>query len=136
MITGTYNQNLNYKISYKTNKSDYILFKELNTTVSEYLDFTTIELSKNEEIIEIKVEFGTVNTEFKNIVMPSVFAKVKDNVKKGDLILNKTDLRGEINGVNLKDEDDVTTKITEKNIDKKLPRTGCQRKKQKLTKKY
>ena len=57
--------------------------------------------------------------------MPSIFAKVKDNVKKDDLILNKTDLRGEINGINLKDEDDVTTKIIEKKIDKKLPRTGC-----------
>ena len=125
MITGTYNQNLNYKILYKTNKSDYILFKELNTYASEYLDFTNIELSKNEEIIEIKVEFGTVDVGFKNVVMPSIFAKVKDNVKKDDLILNKTDLRGEINGINLKDEDDVTTKIIEKKIDKKLPRTGC-----------
>ena len=82
MITGTYNQNLNYKILYKTNKSDYILFKELNTYASEYLDFTNIELSKNEEIIEIKVEFGTVDVGFKNVVMPSIFAKVKDNVKR------------------------------------------------------
>ena len=125
MITGIYNQNIDYKILYKTNKNDYKMFKELNTTTSEYLDFNNIELSKDEEIIELKVEFGTVNKEFISIVNPSIFAKVKDNVKKDDLIINKTDLTGEINGKILKDEDDVLTRIKEVKMEKKLPRTGC-----------
>ena len=125
MITGIYNQNIDYKISYKTNKNDYRVFEELNTLSSQYLDFTSIELSQNEEITELKIEFGTVETGFESVISPSIFAKVKDNVKKEDLILNRTDLTGNINGINLKDEDEVTTKIKDIKIDKKLPRTGC-----------
>ena len=125
MITGTYNQNLNYKLLYKTNKSDYILFKELNTTKSTFINFNDIKLSKNEDIVEIKVQFETVDADFKSIVSPVIYAKVKDKVKKEEKIINKTDLTGNINGKNLKDEDEIITQIRELKIDKKLPRTGC-----------
>lgn len=125
MITGIYNSNLSYKIYYKTNKSNYKLFKEVNTNTSEYLDFTNINLAKNEVITELKIEYGTVPVGFKAIVKPSIFVKVNDTTKNDEIIINKTELTGNSDGYELKDESSCETKIKEIKIEKKLPRTGC-----------
>ena len=45
LVTGTYNQDLNYAIYYKTNKNDYRLLRDnLNTQVNNYIDFSNLEL--------------------------------------------------------------------------------------------
>src|SRR5699024_4215300 len=58
---GTYNQENKYSIYYKTNFSDeyILLFEDLSTTNSEEIDFSK-ELSDNEYITNIKIDFGTV----------------------------------------------------------------------------
>ena len=46
MSTGTYNENINYNIYYKTNKNDYKLLKTVNSQKDEYIDFDFIGLEK------------------------------------------------------------------------------------------
>ena len=50
IITGTYNEELNYNIYYKINNGEYKLLKECNSKVSEYINLQSIELQANEDI--------------------------------------------------------------------------------------
>ena len=125
MVTGLYSESIDYNIYYKTNKSDYILMKKANTCKSEYIDFDDLELTKNEKIIEIKVEYSTVSTAFKSVLNPIVYVKVEDDVKQNEKIINQTELFGFFNNKIIKDKSIYETIIKQKEIIKKLPKTGC-----------
>ena len=126
LITGTYNQDLNYNIYYKTNLNDYkILAEELNTQVNNYIDFSCIELEEGEVITEFKVDFGTVDVGFESVINPYIFVTVNNNVENDDTFTNKTRIEGYNDEYMVWDEDDHTTKVYEKEVTvKKLPRTG------------
>ena len=126
LITGTYNQNLNYSIYYKTNKNDYKLLKDnLNTLVNNYIDFTNLKLEADEYITEFKADFGTVDIGFESIINPYIFVKVNSEVNNEDVFTNNTRIEGYNKTYMVWDEDNHTTKIYEKEINaKKLPRTG------------
>ena len=125
MSTGTYNENINCRLYYKTTLNDFTLLKEFCTSQNEYIDFTNIKLQDNEKIIQIKIEYDKVPVGFKNTVSPEIFAKVDSIVKKDDKIINFTELTGNYNGKLLKDDSEWKTVVKEKKIEKKLPRTGC-----------
>ena len=125
MSTGTYNENINCRLYYKTTLNDFTLLKEFCTSQNEYIDFTNIKLQDNEKIIQIKIEYDKVPVGFKNTVSPEIFAKVDSSVKKDDKIINFTELTGNYNGKLLKDDSEWKTVVKEKKIEKKLPRTGC-----------
>lgn len=125
MVTGTYTHSLPYKIYYKTNKKEYRFLREADTKKSEYIDFLSISLEKNEKIQEIKMVFGTVPVGFKSITKPILIAKIEAEIKKDEVIKNKTELHGTSQGIQLEDKDTCETKINETEIKKKLPRTGC-----------
>ena len=124
IVTGTYNQELKYGIYYKTNKQDYKLLKDgLSTTVNNYIDLTNIELEEDEYITEIKLYFGSVDVGFKSEENVQLFAVVKDNVQNRDKFTNKTTLVGK-HGIEVRDDDQHTVEIYEKQIVEKLPKTG------------
>lgn len=123
LVTGIYNEDINYKIYYKTENEEYILLKEVSSSTSEYIDLDNI--SNEGSIIEIKIEYGKVSKEFKSIINPMLYAKVNDNVKKGEYIYNIAQLYGKIDEFEVKDKSVYTTQIKEKKIIKKLPKTGC-----------
>lgn len=126
LITGTYNQDLNYAIYYKTNKNDYRLLRDnLNTQVNNYIDFSNLELEEDEYVTEFKAEFGTVDVGFTSVESPQLFVKVKSTVKNDDTFTNKTKVDGYHKTYYVWDEDDHTTKVYEKKLEVKLPRTGC-----------
>jgi len=125
MITGIYNENIDYEIYYKTNKNNYTLFKTVNSLKSEYLNFKEIKLSKNEIITEIKVEYKTVSKDFEAIVKPVIFTIVNNKVKKDQTIANTTELSGKIDEYVIRKQSNLNTVIKEKEILKKLPKTGC-----------
>ena len=126
LVTGTYNQDLNYSIYYKTNKNDYKLLKDnLNTRVNNYIDFSKIKLANDEYITEFKADFGTAPVGFESVSNPYIFVKVYSNVKNDDTFTNATRIEGDNKGYLVWDEDNHTTKVYEKKIEvKKLPRTG------------
>ncbi|MGN1298328.1 MAG: SpaA isopeptide-forming pilin-related protein [Clostridia bacterium] len=126
LITGTYNQDLNYSIYYKTNKNDYRLLKDnLNTQVNNYIDFSNLELEADEYVTDFKADFGTVDVGFESVINPYIFVRVNSNVQNDDIFTNKTRIEGYNKTYMVWDEDDHTTKVYEKEIEvKKLPRTG------------
>ena len=126
LITGTYNQDLNYSIYYKTNKNDYKLLKDnLNTKENNYIDFSNLELAEDEYITEFKADFGTVDVGFESVINPYIFVRVNSNVNNDDIFTNRTRIEGYNKTYMVWDEDDHTTKVYEKEIEvKKLPRTG------------
>ena len=125
MVTGIYNEDIDYEIYYKTNQNDYKLLKTANGLTSEYLSFDEIDLLYKEIITEIKVEFRTVSKEFEALVKPVIFTKIDNDVKKDDIIINKSNLSGNIEEYVVRDSSNYETKIIQKEIIKKLPQTGC-----------
>lgn len=127
LITGTYNQDLNYSIYYKTNLNDYkLLVENLNTQINNYIDFSNIELEEGEVITEFKADFGKVDVGFESVINPYIFVIVNGEVNNEDTFTNKTRIEGDNKGYLVWNEDDHTTKVYEKEIKvKKLPRTGC-----------
>lgn len=125
MVTGIYNENLDYEIFYKTNQNDYRLLKKVNSCKSEYLDFDTLNLNKEEKITEIRIEYKTVSKDFYAVVKPSIFVKIDNNVKKNEKLVNITELYGNVEDYTVKDKSGFETVIKEKEILKKLPKTGC-----------
>lgn len=126
LITGTYNQDLNYSIYYKTNKNDYRLLKDnLNTQVNNYIDFSNLELEADEYVTDFKADFGTVDVGFESVINPYIFVRVNSNVQNDDIFTNKTRIEGYNKTYMVWNEDDHTTKVYEKEVKvKKLPRTG------------
>lgn len=126
LITGTYNQDLNYSIYYKTNKNDYRLLKDnLNTKINNYIDFSNLELEADEYVTDFKADFGTVDVGFESVINPYIFVRVNSNVQNDDIFTNKTRIEGYNKTYMVWDEDNHTTKVYEKEIEvKKLPRTG------------
>lgn len=125
MVTGIYNENVDYEIYYKTNQNDYKLFKTANSLTSEYLSFNELNLANKEIITEIKVEYKTVSKDFETIVKPVIFTKIDNDVKKDDKLVNNTNLSGNIEDYIVRDSSNFETMIIEKEIIKKLPKTGC-----------
>lgn len=125
LVTGTYNQDLDYNVYYKTNLNYYKLLAEnLNTQENHYIDFSTLDLAENEYVTEFKLDFGTVDVGFASVEKPELFVKVKSDVKNDDTFTNKTRLEGYNKTYLTWDEDDHTTEIYEKEIKVKLPKTG------------
>lgn len=126
LTTGTYNQDLNYNMYYKTNKNDYRLLKEnLSTQINNYIDFSSIVLDEDEVITEIKAEFGKVDIGFESVRNPIIFAKVNSGVKNNDVFINKTELIGYHKTYKVNSEDEHITEIHKEEVKiKKLPRTG------------
>ena len=128
MTTGTWNQELTYKVYYKTNKSDdYVLFKEnLNTNENYDLDFTQIPLADDEYITETMFDFGKVEKGFRESTKPTMNCKSFDTLKDNDTFTNHTKTVGTYFGVTAESNSKWTTitHIPEEKHEIVLPRTG------------
>lgn len=126
LVTGTYNQDLDYSIYYKTNLNDYrLLVENLNTQVNNYIDFSKIQLEEGEVITEFRADFGTVDVGFESVIDPYIFVITNEGLEDDTTFTNKTRVEGNHDAYLVWDEDDHTTKIYKKEIKvKKLPRTG------------
>ena len=126
LFTGTYNEDLDYVVKYKTNKSeDYIEYGTYNTQKNNYIDFTSVELADDEYITDFKVEFGTVMPGFEAVEKPFIFAKVLPTVQSDDRWVNYTSLTGNYKEHELEDKAEWPTISYGKELEiTKLPRTG------------
>ena len=128
MTTGIWNQDLEYNVLYKTNKSEeYILFKEkLQTNENHELDFTELKLLENEYITEICYDFGKVDVNFKEEVSPNMKCKSLQTLQDGETFTNYTKTVGTYFGIKAEAEDKWTTIVhkPKEGHPKVLPRTG------------
>lgn len=127
MSTGTWTQDIKYNVYYKTNKSDeYILYeKDLSSKKNYELDFSLIELSEDEYIVETMFDFGKVDLGFKEEDFPTMECKSLETLNEGNTFTNKTKTIGVFGVVKAESSCKWTTVVHVPNKpDKVLPRTG------------
>lgn len=128
IYTGTWNEDLEYSIWYKTNKNDYkMLVDGLSTQVNNEISFNNAELEEDEFITEYEFRFGTVKVGFSEVESPILYCNMLDGLGNGFVFTNYTKVFGTYEDKYVEDTDEWTTVTYFKEIKttQKLPRTGC-----------
>lgn len=127
---GTWNEELEYKLKYRTNLTEeYIEFPEVLKTNTKYeidLNKESLNLLENEYITEVMLEFGKVKKGFRENEDIIMEAKVLEDLPNGYNFENITNVKGIYLGRPTEDEDKVKTVVytpTEKH-EIILPKTG------------
>ncbi len=127
--TGTWNNEVNYSIWYKTNlKNEYVMYKEnLNSKKNYTLKINDLKLADNEYITEYEFRFGTVAPGFKEEKNPKIICKVLDNLKDGYEFTNNTYLTANYLEEKIEKKDNWKTVVYNKKTPTtvKLPKTGA-----------
>ena len=98
LTTGTYNQRLYYRITFKTNLNDYrVLASNLftGTNYSVNLSPTALGLVQGEYVTDIRYEFGTVASGFASVIKPTLQVRVNETVASNYQIINRADVGGQ-----------------------------------------
>ncbi len=112
--TGTYNEDLKYSVYYSTNKRENIKLQDnLSTKVNNKIDFTNLELAKDEYVTAFQLKFGTVKIGFSNVEKMTVTTKAIEGLEKDSVFENNVNVEGTYIDVPTEDEDDVPTKVYE-----------------------
>lgn len=103
IITGTYNQQLSYKVVYKTNLSGTsyrTLADNLSTGKNYVLDArpAILKLASNERITEVMFVFGQVKAGFAQVETPAISGTVAKGLSGGSSLVNVADVGGLYNG--------------------------------------
>ena len=127
IVTGTYNQQLAYKIVYKTNLSGdtyRTLADNLSTTQNYVLDAspTALGLAANEKVTEFMVVFGQVKAGFAQVDTPYVHGTVAQGLANNSSFVNIADVGGLYNGQWIMGVSRWVTSVYAK--PEPLPRTG------------
>lgn len=128
--TGTYNQQLTYKIKYKTNlNSSEIVYKENLSTSKNYdIDFdkNTLKLKDDEYVTEVIFDFGTVKAGFSEKDLPSIESVVIDNLPNGYNFENTAKVSGKYLGKEIEEKSKVKTVVytPKEEHEVVLPKTG------------
>lgn len=96
--TGTYNQRLYYKVTFKTNLNDYRTLASNLLTANNYspsLNAATLGLVQGEYVTDVRFEFGTVPRGFSSVVKPTMRVQVLGTVSNGYQIINRADVGGQ-----------------------------------------
>lgn len=123
--TGTFNEILTYRITYRTNMtgSYRVLADNLSTQVNHDISCAVPGLAANEYITAIRFEFGTVQEGFANERNPVLDVNVLPDLPDGHRIQNSVTISGTCDGVSVYDKDYWVTVVV-KMPDKPLPKTG------------
>lgn len=103
LVTGTFNQNLSYKVVYLTNLS-YGEYKTANDNLSTSKNYvidlspTALGLAENEYITEIMYVFGSVRARFAQVETPYLYARSVKGLANGSSFVNVADVGGVYNG--------------------------------------
>ena len=103
IVTGTYNQQLSYKVVYKTNLSGSsyrTLADNLSTSKNYVLDArpAILKLASNERITEVMFVFGQVKAGFAQVETPAISGTVAKGLSGGSILVNVADVGGLYNG--------------------------------------
>lgn len=127
IVTGSYNQQLSYKVVYKTNLSgDYrTLADNLSTSKVYVLDArpAVLGLAANERVTEVMFVFGNVKAGFAQVETPYIYATARGGLANNSGIVNVADVGGLYNGQWIQAVSRwLTTVYTKTTV--KLPKTG------------
>ncbi len=125
--TGIWNEELNYKIQYITNKNtNWATIGEFTSIENNTIDFTDLEMQEDEYITEFRLLFGGVKEGFTHTEAPKVYAKVNEDVQNNKIFMNHTYVTAMYQGTKLRARDEAHTVVYTKDTpkDKELPKTG------------
>lgn len=126
--TGTWNEELNYRVQYITNKNTnwQYLGEEYSTNENYELDFANLELEEGEYVTEYRFLFGQVKAGFQEVEKPSAKVKVNESLANNKIFVNNTYVNGVYEETKVEDKDEVHTIVytPEEPKDKELPKTG------------
>lgn len=89
---------LYYKVTFKTNLSDYRTLASNLLTSNNYslsLNAATLGLAQGEYVTDVRFEFGTVPSGFASVVKPTMRVQVLGTVSNGYQIINRADVGGQ-----------------------------------------
>ena len=128
IVTGTYNQQLSYKVVYKTNLSGTsyrTLADNLSTGKNYVLDArpAILKLASNERITEVMFVFGQVKAGFAQVETPAISGTVAKGLSGGSSLVNVADVGGLYNGQWIQAVSRTLTSVYAKTT-VTLPKTG------------
>lgn len=128
--TGTWNEELEYSIWYKTNlQQEYKMHTDkLNSKKNYTFKISDFGLKEDEYVTEYELRFGTVKRGFKEEINPRIYCKVLKNLKNGYEFINNTYLTATYFEEKIEVIDNWKTIIYTKEkvpAKQKLPKTGC-----------
>ena len=97
ITTGTFNERLYYKVTYKTNYRDYMVLAENLLTKNDYefsLHPNVLGLQNGEYVTDVRLEFPKVSSGFKQTKSMYVICQVMPTVPNGYRITNRADVGG------------------------------------------
>lgn len=128
ITTGTWNEELTYKIQYITNQNTNWAYigEDYNTNENYTVDFTNLNLQDGEYVTEYRFVFGDVKEGFREEEKPTATVKVNEDLANNKIIVNDCYVNGKYVDTPLEDEDDAHTIVytPEKNKEVELPKTG------------
>lgn len=112
--TGIYNEDLQYSITYNTNKKSNIKLQDnLSTNVNNKIDFTNIKLADDEYVTSYSLNFGTVKIGFSNTTKMKVATKVIEGLADKSKFINNVKVSGTYLEAKTEDKDDVPVTVYE-----------------------
>ena len=128
LVTGTYNQQLSYKVVYKTNLSGdswRTLADNLSTLKNYVLEASSaaLGLAANERVTEFMYVFGAVKSGFAQVETPYIYGTVVKGLSNGSSFVNVADVGGLYNGQWIMGVSRWVTSVYAK-TSVKLPKTG------------
>lgn len=128
--TGTWNEELTYKVQYITNRNTNwkTISEDYSTSENYTIDVSSesLNLPEGEYVKEFRFIFGDVKEGFKEVENPKVNAKVNEGLANNKIFVNNTYVTASYIETELRAEDDAHTIVyTKVDINKDLlPKTG------------
>lgn len=117
ITTGTFNEDLTYKVTYTTNKgTTKTKAIGLSTTRDNFIDFTKESLSADEYITKFALVFDSVKSNFKNATDMTVQAKVIEGLEINSTLKNCVIVSGSYIDITVEDKDCTPTTIYENKV--------------------
>lgn len=118
ITTGTFNEDLKYKVTYTTNKNNTkTIASGLSTTKDNTIDFTKEKLAKDEYITKFALCFESVKSNFQSTKDITVKAKVIEGLEANSTFKNCVVVGGTYIGVTVEDKDCTPTTVYENKVD-------------------
>lgn len=118
ITTGTYNEDLKYKVTYTTNKENTkTIATNLSTTKDNTIDFTKEKLDEDEYITKFALVFDSVKSNFKSTKDITVAAKVIEGLEVNSTFKNCVVVGGTYIGVTVEDKDCTPTTVYENKVE-------------------
>ena len=117
ITTGTYNEDLKYKVTYTTNKGNTkTIASGLSTTKDNTIDFTKEKLANDEYVTKFALVFESVKSNFKSTKDVTVQAKVIEGLEVNSTFKNCVVVGGTYIGVTVEDKDCTPTTVYENKV--------------------